>query len=942
MIKTHLLHIALSLLALPCLAQSNTSLNGQWLFRLANGEAEADSLVNTKFYSPDYAATGFKPVAVPSNWAVLGFEEPVYRGFAGDKASEGLYIRHFKAPESMTDKRLLLKFGGVWASAEVWLNGHRLGRHDSGYTSFAFDITDELKAGADNILAVRVRQVYPGYKSDVYDDWTLGGIYRDVTVEAMPKKRFVERVLVQTHLKNDYHDADVVVSTLVADRMRKNVPGNYPGTGTPYQLAVVLKDQTGKEVYKSTKTMDGHPSTTRDQIDTIHIYNVNKWTAETPHLYSLRVALLEKGEEVQVCNEKIGVREISTLGGVLRINGQPVKLRGVNRHDEWPDVGRATTREHWLKDLKMMKQANINYIRACHYQHARGFIEMCDSIGMYVGAEVSLGGAGGAMYDPGFVAPVMLRVQETVERDINSPSVIYWSVGNEDPFSYMFLRAVRTIHGIDGTRPCLLPWNASGTLPKDIDILAPHYWTAAEYDSICRQADRPVITTEYAHAYGTERFGGLYDRWKAIVNSEHGAGGAVWMWADQGLRTPTVRDEKLYGHIDKTDKHLRISAAGWDGVVDSYRNPTPDYYELKAVYCPVYPEADSIRISRKQKEVKVSVRNSFDFTPLSSVNINWRLMVDDKQVDQGAVVAEAAPHTSAQISIPLAKLPKTATDATPYIVFSFTDSHGEEMGKREVELVYSDSYLRKPHFNVSTTEDNEAITLSAGKSLCRISRATGLPTIISRDGRVLTKNVRPTIWHKLGDGEQTIKNRVFPKDLDYEKMKPTVRSMSVDGNTVKAEVEYNLNDSNTVRAFYTITLRADGTLSICYDITPNVQTNYVPMVGLAMQLPTSKSCSRWMGRGPSVAYPNKREAGVLGVWNATTFEGTHDAKWVEIGGRRFWVNGYIDRDNANSTTIRMLSHVIGRPEKGRLNDAVYQLPTHRTYHGQVNVRLAGK
>ncbi len=922
-------------------AQSHLSLNGRWLFRLAATEVEANQIEADRFYATDYSPVGFTPTPVPSNWAVLGFEEPVYRGFADDKASEGFYILRFQAPSQMLDKRLLLHFGGVWASAEVWLNGKRLGRHDSGYTSFSFCITDMLKA--DNVLAVRVRQVYPGYKTDTYDDWTLGGIYRDVEIEAMPKKRFVERVLARTRLSNGYRDADIDVSTLVADRMKKDVPGNYPGTGTPYQLSITLVDPQGHEVYSSTRSMDGHPSTTRDQLTTIHLDNAMKWTAETPNLYRLRVALIEKGRVAQTCDEKIGVREVSTEGGVLKINGQPVKLRGINRHDEWPDVGRATTHEHWLRDLKLMKQANINYIRACHYQHARGFIELCDSIGMYVGAEVSLGGASGLMYDPSFVAPVMLRTQETVERDLNSPSVIYWSVGNEDAFSYMFLRAVRTINGIDGTRPCLLPWNASQTLPTDIGILAPHYWTAAEYDSICRTADRPVITTEYAHAYGTERFGGLADRWRAIERNVHGAGGAVWMWADQGLRTPTLRDEKLYGLIDKTDRHLRISPAGWDGIVDSYRNPTRDYYELKAVYCPVYPEADSMAIANGQKTVSVAVRNGYDFTPLSAISVKWRLMVDSLQIDQGTTTAEAAPHELANVSVPLTRLPRISAGQSPYIIFTFVDSLGNEIGQRAVELVGANISQSKARNSLTATETDHAITLSTGNSICEIDRSTGLPSTIKRAGRTLATALRPTIWHKIGDGEQTVKNQQLAKGLSYEKMPAQVKSIKLerqqDKMVVRSEVAYHLNDSNNVGATYVCTLAADGTLTIGYDITPDVQTNQVPLVGLALTMPKATSCARWMGRGPREAYPNKRKGVVLGVWDAHNFSGTRDAKWVEMEGARFWVSGYIDRDAPTDHTIRLLSHVIGRPEKGRLNDRQYQLPTHRTYHGQVSVSL---
>lgn len=336
------------------------------------------------------------------------------------------------------------------------------------------------------MLAVRVRQVYPGYQTDTYDDWTLGGIYRDVTLESMPAKRWIERVRVDTKM-----NGEVTVKVMVADTYKNTLPGNYMSPGKPYQLRLTLTDAEGRSVAGKTVDVKAHTANSRETAIRLNVRDARLWTAETPYLYTLQTELLEtEDEKLKMENpsdmqpmfhvhcsmsnvQKVGIREITTGDGVFRINGQAVKLRGVNRHDEHPDVGRAVDRHHWLEDLTLMKQANINYVRACHYQHAKGFIELCDSIGMYVGAEISLGGADDLMYDPAFTAPMMLRTMETVERDLNNPSVIYWSIGNEDSFTDMFLQVARTIKGIDPSRPVLLPWNADETLPEEIDILAP-------------------------------------------------------------------------------------------------------------------------------------------------------------------------------------------------------------------------------------------------------------------------------------------------------------------------------------------------------------------------------------------------------------------------------------------------------------------------------------
>ena len=477
-------------------AQTILSLNGKWKFYYAPNEHSADSLFQKGFYKSDFQANDFHEITVPSCWAILGYEEPVYRTWKDEPQSEGFYIKKFTCPQNFKNKRLLMHFGGVWSSAEIWINGKWVGRHDSGYTSFSYDVSRYINADEENTIAVRVRQVYPEYKCDTYDDWSLGGIYRDVEIESMPAKQRIDKVTVVTDFDKTYTDADLIVKTQCWDGTSTTLPGNYRSPGTPFSLRYLLKKQNGEIVLDKIIEYEGHPSTGRLIEEKFHITKPDQWNAETPNIYKLDVSYVDNGKTVQTKNLKIGFREISTKDGIFKINGQAVKLRGVNRHDEWPTVGRATTREHWLKDLQLMKECNINYVRACHYQHAKGFIEMCDSIGMYVGGEICLGGADEMMHDPKFIPGMMLRVTETVERDLNNPSIIYWSVGNEDAFSEMYYQGALVTKALDPTRPVLYPWNADATLPKDIDIVSPHYWTASEYDSLCKASDRPVITTE--------------------------------------------------------------------------------------------------------------------------------------------------------------------------------------------------------------------------------------------------------------------------------------------------------------------------------------------------------------------------------------------------------------------------------------------------------------
>ena len=269
-------------LLLPALAtacaqtQPATSLNGTWDFAFAADAATADRLA--RFYENSFQSPGFQPVPVPSNWSLLGFEEPIYA--RPRQAGEGFYVRRFQAPENLSGKRVLLHFGGVWASAEVWLNSAPLGRHDSGFTEFAYDVTRILKPGAENRLAVRVRQLTKDSAFDTNDDWSLGGIYRDVWLETMPAAAYIDRVETSTTFDAQFRDADLHLRVLVSGTQQ-----------APYELRAILTGPDGKETQRTSLAVPAHRGTARDTLLTMHAYAPRRWTAETPNLYRLTCLL---------------------------------------------------------------------------------------------------------------------------------------------------------------------------------------------------------------------------------------------------------------------------------------------------------------------------------------------------------------------------------------------------------------------------------------------------------------------------------------------------------------------------------------------------------------------------------------------------------------------------------------------------------------------------
>ena len=917
--------IVFAMASVALYSQERISLNGEWRFLFAPDSQTADT------YMDEYLQKGFSKsrmdrIQVPSNWAVLGYEEPIYRGFKEDKASEGFYQKTFNVPEDMLEKRLLLHFGGVWSSAEVWLNGKLLGHHYGGYTPFAFDVTELLQP--ENTLMVRVRQSSRGYQFDVYDDWTLGGIYRDVEIESMPRRRSIEKMSYTVDFDPYFKDAVINVRAMIHDMHKNTLPGNYPSPGEPYSLIVTLADAGGNVVASRNIDVEAHISTDRELYCSMNVAAPEHWTAETPYLYDLKVALKEgDGAITHMRSCKVGFREISTDGGVFRINGQPVKLRGVNRHDEHPDVGRATRREHWLQDIQMMKEANINYIRCAHYTPAKGFVELCDSLGMYLGNEVSLGGAGMLMYDPSMIDGVLQRTYETIDRDLNNPCIVYWSIGNEDPLTSRHMASVKLAKAIDPTRPVLLPWRAEEWLPEEVDILAPHYWQVHEYDSLAATSIRPIITTEYTHAFGDDGFGSLQARWNALTRHPAGAGAAVWMWADQGIRTPVKKDPKKMGL--SSDEYLRISDAGWDGIVDSYRNLTRDYHELKAVYAYVYPTDEKVAFSIGDQFADIRLYNAYDFRNLNTVKVSWKLFEGRNMISEGtAPEIYAAPHSTGVLRLPVTAI-KGYDPAVYYAWLTFTSADGYEIATRSVELVPDNLHAKMPDRigEITVSEEGQKYVLKLGDCVWSFDKSKGLLMSMDKKGKRQFSELRPALWHNIDRGDRSVigKNNIkLCPNLDKYTSEATYWNADVTPERVviTSKVKHVSNEENSTEAAYTYTLTSDGRMSVSYELLPSFLVPSVPVAGMRMKV--AEGAARnvgWFGKGPYTSHPNRRAAGVTGYWDLekdpSKTLGVRDYKELYFAdGMMISGGGYFECDGKGET-LSVYTDVLGRPEKGR-------------------------
>ena len=475
--------------------QMKRSLNGEWNLKVVKGITDDPSVPATD--------DTWRMIPVPGCWEAYGFCKPTYHH--ADSLT-GYYRTTFTVPEAWKGQCMIIRFDGVLYGYDLWINGKFAGSWRSGYNTALFDITPYInhKQGQQT-LAMRVISQFPGSDFDYNDDWAPSGIFRDVTLMAVPHTHLKDLTI---HTKND---GTVNVKTDIANANKQT------------NIRHEIFDAQGK-VVGSNKV--NHP----------HL-----WTAETPYLYTLRTTLLQKGKPLQVFEYKFGFRELTIDGNILKLNGQPIKLRGVTSHSTDPQTVKVIDEASILRDMKLMKEASINYIRTSHYPREPRFYELADSLGFYIIDEVPFGYGDKNLSDTTFYPILQQRAQATIRRDKNHPSVLIWSLGNENPLTDICIKLGDYVkRELDDSRPICYPQVGSYFrkfnyyFPKVADIYTPHYPSTSQIADFYQRADRPVIFTEYCHTLGISLED--HDRqWEIIERTPCIAGGSVWEWVDQGM-----------------------------------------------------------------------------------------------------------------------------------------------------------------------------------------------------------------------------------------------------------------------------------------------------------------------------------------------------------------------------------------------------------------------
>ncbi|MFW6410369.1 MAG: glycoside hydrolase family 2 TIM barrel-domain containing protein, partial [Halanaerobiales bacterium] len=590
------------------------SLNGNWKFNWSPNIEEAP----VDFYKKDYSYEDWEEIKVPSNWQMQGYGYPLFRNVGHSFPSDpprvpadfnpvGSYIKTFSLPQNWDDKKIFLHFEGVKSASYVWINGKKVGYNQGGMEPAEYDITQYLKPG-ENKIAVQVLRYSDGTYLECQDMWRLSGIYRDIYLMATPEVHLRD-FYVTTDLDLDYKDAELKVKTRIKN-YKKNKVNNY-------KLIIELFNRDGKEVLS--RPLEKNPGTLKAErekevVITETIKNPEKWSAESPYLYTICLKLQdETGEIVEILSHKVGFRKVEIKNQAIYVNGAPVKLNGVNSHMQHPETGRMLDKETMKKDLTLMKKFNINCVRTSHYPPNKEYLNLADKLGIYIIDEVGDEAHANEYLsdDPVWKEQYLDRMRKMVYRDRNHPSVIVWSAGNESGLGENICAIIEEGKKIDPSRPGWMYGGNKDNIPADNpikceDIVGPRYSRPFSLENhfgqIKKSEDsRPSFMDEYLSAAGNS-LGGLDEYWDLIRKYHRLTGGAIWDWISPGLKKKVIltEDKSPYHHLcslmgrsylEKVESGKVLSLSGHDEWLEVYRSSALDITENQlSISLWVYPE----------------------------------------------------------------------------------------------------------------------------------------------------------------------------------------------------------------------------------------------------------------------------------------------------------------------------------------------------------------
>jgi beta-galactosidase len=823
--------------------------------------------------------------------------------FIGENNPVGTYRKEFSVPENWDGREVFLHFGSITGCAFVYVNGQKVGMSKVAKSPAEFNITRYLKKG-DNLLAVQVFRWHDGSYLEDQDFWRLSGIERDVYLFSTPGLTVWD-----FFLKGDL-DAAYKNGVFGADVTLRRFKGSEVKNAT---LAVTVLDKSGKKVYSGEQKV----ALTGDSLQTVRFNGrVNdpvKWSAENPALYDC-IITLKDGASSSFTGAKIGFRRVEIKNAQLHINNVPVFVKGVNRHEHDDVEGHVPTREIMMKDIRLMKQFNINAVRTSHYPNDPLWYKLCDQYGLYLVDEANIethgmGATFQAWFDttkhpaylPLWEGAHMDRINRLVETDKNHPSVIIWSMGNECGNGKVFHDAYRWIKQRD-SRPVQFEqagedWNT--------DIVCPMYPSIGSMKRYAsdNKKTRPYIMCEYAHAMGNSN-GNFRTYWDIINSRKHMQGGFIWDWVDQGLRAKDDNGKTYWAYGgDLGGFYWQNDENGVaDGVLSSDRTPDPGLFEIGKVYQNI--SFTSTGISRGS----LTVHNMFDFTNLGRFRFSWQLFRNGEKVKEEPFEMELAPHQQKEITLPIPMM--KSPEGSEYFVNVVAQTKSDfgllppgHVIAREQFKSGGDFFAKSAETSgtLQVKKDADKMTFTSGDVSGEFDLKQGRFRSYKNASMQLYRFPEPYFWRaptdndfgnhmpeQLGVWRTAHQNRVVKSIIAGEQ--------SAQGVIIK--VAYELTAINVP---YTVEymIQNNGTIKVTASIDMNGRDlPELPRFGMRMQLPPRYHNLEFYGRGPWENYSDRNESAQVGLYKDS------------VAGQYF--SGYIrPQESGYKTDVRWLSLTAG-------------------------------
>ena len=855
------------------------TLNGIWKFNwVKNADARP-----TDFYRTDYNDKGWGQMKVPGVWEMNGYGDPIYVnvGYAWrsqyknnppyvpiENNHVGSYRKEIIIPAEWSGKEIFAHFGSVTSNMYLWVNGKYVGYSEDSKLEAEFNLTKYLKPGK-NLIAFQVFRWCDGTYLEDQDFFRYSGVGRNCYLYSRNKK-YIQDIRVTPDLDSNYTNGTL------------NVALNLNGSGT---VELNLTDPAGKSVATAQVNGNGQKSVVMD------VSNPEKWTAETPNLYTLTATLKNGSNTLEVIPVKVGFRKIELKGGQILVNGQPVLFKGADRHEMDPDGGYVVSRERMLQDILRMKQLNINAVRTCHYPDDNLWYDLCDQYGIYVVAEANIESHGMGYgketlaKNPSYKKAHMERNQRNVQRGYNHPSIIFWSLGNEAGYGPNFEQCYTWIKNEDKTRA--VQYEQAGT-NEFTDIFCPMYY---DYDACKKYSegniDKPLIQCEYAHAMGNSQ-GGFKEYWDLIRKYPKYQGGFIWDFVDQSNHWKNKDGIDIYGYggdfnkYDASDNNFNDN-----GLISPDRRPNPHAHEVGYFYQSIWTTPGDL----SKGEIKVYNENFF--RDLSAYYMEWQLLANGAVMQTGVVQdLNVAPQQTATLKLNLNtekicpckelllnvtyKLKAAETLMPAGSTVAYDQLTIRPYTAKALELKNQKASNLDIVVPVIKDNDHNYLIVEGENFIIEFNKHNGYLSRYEADGMQLLNpgaQLTPNFWRAPTDNNYGAGLQHRYAVWKNPGLKLTSLKQSIENEQAIVQAEYEMKAVKG-KLFLTYVINNEGAVKVTQKMEAGKEEKVSDMFrfGMQMQMPENFNEVEYYGRGPVENYADRNHSTLIGKYRQTVAE----------------------------------------------------------------------